>query len=90
MKSSLLWTALVFALGCGEEGEGDDLPPGAFTSGPETTAVGSGDSTSSVDPTATGTGGPGYSFPDELPLPGEYEIGSVAITPSSVTMKRLR
>ncbi len=31
------------------------------------------------DPTATGTGGPGYMLPDELPLPGEYQIGSVAM-----------
>ncbi len=34
------------------------------------------------DPTATGTGGPGYSFPDELPLAGEYEIGSLAMANS--------
>ena len=34
------------------------------------------------DPTATGTGGPGYSFPDELPLPGEYQIGSIAMANS--------
>jgi cyclophilin family peptidyl-prolyl cis-trans isomerase len=31
------------------------------------------------DPTATGTGGPGYRFADELPKPGRYEIGSVAM-----------
>ncbi len=31
------------------------------------------------DPTATGTGGPGYRFDDELPLPGEYIIGSLAM-----------
>jgi cyclophilin family peptidyl-prolyl cis-trans isomerase len=31
------------------------------------------------DPTATGSGGPGYSFLDELPEAGEYEIGSVAM-----------
>lgn len=31
------------------------------------------------DPTATGTGGPGYNFLDELPEAGEYEIGSVAM-----------
>lgn len=31
------------------------------------------------DPTATGTGGPGYSFADELPASGEYRIGSVAM-----------
>lgn len=34
------------------------------------------------DPTATGTGGPGYSFPDELPLEGQYEIGSIAMANS--------
>ena len=31
------------------------------------------------DPTGTGRGGPGYRFDDELPRPGEYEIGSVAM-----------
>ena len=31
------------------------------------------------DPTGTGRGGPGYSFDDELPNPGQYEIGSVAM-----------
>lgn len=31
------------------------------------------------DPTATGTGGPGYNFLDELPQAGEYAIGSVAM-----------
>jgi peptidylprolyl isomerase len=31
------------------------------------------------DPTGTGAGGPGYRFPDELPPPGAYEIGSVAM-----------
>ena len=31
------------------------------------------------DPTATGTGGPGYSFEDELPAAGEYRIGSLAM-----------
>ncbi|MFP5489540.1 MAG: peptidylprolyl isomerase [Acidimicrobiia bacterium] len=34
------------------------------------------------DPTATGTGGPGYRFPDELPEAGEYEIGSLAMANS--------
>lgn len=34
------------------------------------------------DPTATGTGGPGYRFPDELPLAGEYRIGSLAMANS--------
>ncbi len=34
------------------------------------------------DPTATGTGGPGYSFPDELPSAGEYQIGSIAMANS--------
>jgi peptidylprolyl isomerase len=31
------------------------------------------------DPTGTGRGGPGYKFADELPQPGRYEIGSVAM-----------
>jgi cyclophilin family peptidyl-prolyl cis-trans isomerase len=31
------------------------------------------------DPTGTGSGGPGYRFDDELPKPGRYEIGSVAM-----------
>ena len=31
------------------------------------------------DPTGTGRGGPGYKFEDELPKPGRYEIGSVAM-----------
>lgn len=31
------------------------------------------------DPTGTGRGGPGYQFADELPRPGEYQIGSVAM-----------
>jgi peptidyl-prolyl cis-trans isomerase B (cyclophilin B) len=34
------------------------------------------------DPTATGTGGPGYRFADELPAPGEYRIGSLAMANS--------
>lgn len=34
------------------------------------------------DPTATGTGGPGYSFADELPQVGEYKIGSLAMANS--------
>ena len=31
------------------------------------------------DPTGTGRGGPGYRFADELPPPGRYEIGSLAM-----------
>ncbi len=31
------------------------------------------------DPTATGRGGPGYRFDDELPKPGQYQIGSLAM-----------
>lgn len=34
------------------------------------------------DPTATGTGGPGYSFQDELPETGEYQVGSIAMANS--------
>ncbi|MGA0081211.1 MAG: peptidylprolyl isomerase [Ilumatobacteraceae bacterium] len=34
------------------------------------------------DPTATGSGGPGYSFADELPQEGEYVIGSIAMANS--------
>jgi cyclophilin family peptidyl-prolyl cis-trans isomerase len=34
------------------------------------------------DPTATGSGGPGYSFADELPAAGEYKIGSLAMANS--------
>jgi cyclophilin family peptidyl-prolyl cis-trans isomerase len=34
------------------------------------------------DPTATGTGGPGYRFADELPEAGEYRIGSIAMANS--------
>jgi cyclophilin family peptidyl-prolyl cis-trans isomerase len=31
------------------------------------------------DPSGTGRGGPGYKFEDELPKPGRYEVGSVAM-----------
>ncbi len=31
------------------------------------------------DPDASGFGGPGYSIPDELPLPGQYRLGSIAM-----------
>jgi cyclophilin family peptidyl-prolyl cis-trans isomerase len=31
------------------------------------------------DPTGTGRGGPGYRLEDELPKPGQYELGSVAM-----------
>ncbi|MDQ4071206.1 MAG: peptidylprolyl isomerase [Actinomycetota bacterium] len=31
------------------------------------------------DPVGTGRGGPGYRFADELPRPGRYEIGSLAM-----------
>lgn len=34
------------------------------------------------DPTATGSGGPGYTFSDELPAAGEYKIGSLAMANS--------
>ena len=34
------------------------------------------------DPTATGSGGPGYTFADELPSAGEYKIGSLAMANS--------
>lgn len=34
------------------------------------------------DPTATGSGDPGYSFNDELPAAGEYVIGSIAMANS--------
>lgn len=34
------------------------------------------------DPTATGSGGPGYRFEDELPDEGEYVVGSVAMANS--------
>ena len=31
------------------------------------------------DPEGTGRGGPGYKFEDELPKPGRYELGSLAM-----------
>ena len=31
------------------------------------------------DPEGTGRGGPGYRFADELPKPGQYQIGSLAM-----------
>jgi cyclophilin family peptidyl-prolyl cis-trans isomerase len=31
------------------------------------------------DPEGTGRGGPGYRFEDELPPPGRYEVGSLAM-----------
>ncbi len=31
------------------------------------------------DPTATGTGGPGYTIADEPPPPGAYQLGSIAM-----------
>ena len=34
------------------------------------------------DPLQTGTGGPGYKFEDELPKPGQYKIGSLAMANS--------
>lgn len=34
------------------------------------------------DPTATGSGGPGYSFADELPGAGSYRLGSIAMANS--------
>ena len=34
------------------------------------------------DPEGTGMGGPGYRFADELPQPGRYEIGSLAMANS--------
>lgn len=36
------------------------------------------------DPTATGRGGPGYQFIDELPKAGQYKIGSLAMANSGV------
>ncbi|HWC11282.1 MAG TPA: peptidylprolyl isomerase [Acidimicrobiales bacterium] len=34
------------------------------------------------DPPGTGGGGPGYTFPDELPEAGQYKVGSVAMANS--------
>jgi cyclophilin family peptidyl-prolyl cis-trans isomerase len=34
------------------------------------------------DPTGTGSGGPGYSFADELPAAGQYKVGSLAMANS--------
>jgi cyclophilin family peptidyl-prolyl cis-trans isomerase len=34
------------------------------------------------DPTGTGSGGPGYSFADELPAAGSYKVGSIAMANS--------
>jgi cyclophilin family peptidyl-prolyl cis-trans isomerase len=34
------------------------------------------------DPTGKGTGGPGYVFPDELPAPGQFKVGSIAMATS--------
>lgn len=34
------------------------------------------------DPTGTGRGGPGYKFEDELPAPGAYKVGSIAMANS--------
>ncbi len=34
------------------------------------------------DPAGDGTGGPGYTFADELPADGEYQIGSVVMANS--------
>ncbi|HXY26822.1 MAG TPA: peptidylprolyl isomerase [Acidimicrobiales bacterium] len=31
------------------------------------------------DPTGSGSGGPGYRFEDELPAPGRYKVGSLAM-----------
>ena len=36
------------------------------------------------DPTATGRGGPGYQFVDELPKAGQYKIGSLAMANAGV------
>jgi cyclophilin family peptidyl-prolyl cis-trans isomerase len=37
------------------------------------------------DPTATGSGGPGYTFTDELPQKGEYKVGSLAMANSGAS-----
>lgn len=34
------------------------------------------------DPTGSGSGGPGYTFADELPAAGEYKLGSIAMANS--------
>ena len=34
------------------------------------------------DPTGTGSGGPGYTFADELPASGSYKVGSIAMANS--------
>jgi cyclophilin family peptidyl-prolyl cis-trans isomerase len=34
------------------------------------------------DPTGTGSGGPGYTFADELPATGSYKVGSIAMANS--------
>ena len=36
-------------------------------------------------PSATGTGGPGYSFDDELPQAGRYQVGSLAMANAGPT-----
>lgn len=36
------------------------------------------------DPTETGNGGPGYTFNDELPQPGDYKAGSVAMANAGI------
>ena len=40
------------------------------------------------DPTGTGRGGPGYKFADELPAPGRYEVGSLAMANSGPEHER--